>query len=154
MKRIIAFLILAALGCALTFAGEDSFFIQQGLERVTFVSKQLCEFEEDAEVKIIQSGNHFYISTSPENAQRVGEKLSQVSGYVLYYDKTIDKEELLSALLDFRGEESIVEGTKVVTGYTSHFKDFRVLNGKKVNVQIAFTEDNIVVGFPLILTGF
>ena len=39
-------------------------------------------------------------------------------------------------------------------GYTSKYSDFRLINGKKINIQIAFTEYGVMLGLPLILTGF
>lgn len=43
---------------------------------------------------------------------------------------------------------------KILYGYKNDFSDFRFIDGKKINVQIAWAENETIVGFPLIMTGF
>ena len=38
--------------------------------------------------------------------------------------------------------------------FTNIFNDFRFVDGKKINLQIAKDENAVIIGFPLILTGF
>ena len=64
----------------------------------------------------------------------------------------------LSQLLDIlKFEEcscSKLEGLIVYCGYTPYAKKHVVLEGEKVNVQIAVKDDKLIAGFPMILTGY
>ena len=39
-------------------------------------------------------------------------------------------------------------------GYYSNFKDYRYVDGKKINFQLAKTGEGWILGLPLIETGF
>ena len=51
-------------------------------------------------------------------------------------------------------EDGCLDGYSIYRGFYEGYKDFRYIDGKKINVQIAFVEETWIVGFPLILTGF
>ncbi len=153
MKRIIAFLFVSLVGVALLYAGEQSFNSYDGLEKVVFVSGENYETDNE-KISVIISGSDFYVMTPVEFAGNVKEELSNIKGYVLYFNKELDEDNLLESLMDYRSTESYQTGVKVVNGYTSKYSDYRYIEGKKYNVQVAFTEDAILVGYPLILTGF
>lgn len=42
----------------------------------------------------------------------------------------------------------------IIYGYTSKFNQCEFVDGKKINVQIVVDEYQILVGFPMIMTGF
>lgn len=153
MKRIIAFLFVSLVGLALLYAGEQSLNSYDGLEKVVFVSGENYETDNE-KISVIISGSDFYVMTPVEFAGTVKEELSYIKGYVLYFSKEADEDSLLESLMDYHSTESYQTGVKVVNGYTSKYSDYRYIEGKKYNVQVAFTEDAILVGYPLILTGF
>ena len=43
---------------------------------------------------------------------------------------------------------------KIDRNFINIYKEFEFIDGKKINVQLAKTDDNWVLGFPMILTGF
>ena len=47
-----------------------------------------------------------------------------------------------------------VEGIEVCYGYSPCYSSAVMLDGKKVNVQIAKIDGRVIVGFPMIMTGF
>ena len=51
-------------------------------------------------------------------------------------------------------QESSCGSVKEVLGYTHKFKNYVLVNGCKVNVQISESDVGIMVGYPLILQGF
>jgi hypothetical protein len=51
-------------------------------------------------------------------------------------------------------QESNCGSVKEVLGYTHKFKNYVLINGQKVNVQISESDVGIMVGYPLILQGF
>ena len=151
MKRIIAFLLLFGVGFGVKIGSVAPVLNYDGLEKVVFVTADKVE---DEDLQIIQNGNLFYVSVLAEKAKEAQEKLSNIKGYCLYFNKETDSEAIIDRFVDFRASESEVGDSRVITGYNTRFADFRYVDGKKINVQIAFTQDAIIVGFPLILTGF
>ena len=51
-------------------------------------------------------------------------------------------------------QESSCGSGKGGLGYTHKFKNYVLVNGQKVNVQISESDVGIIVGYPLILQGF
>lgn len=71
---------------------------------------------------------------------------------VLIYNKT---EEFITKKLKLKlVKQSDLNGTKELLGYTTKFKNYVIVDGEKVNVQISVNNNKIIVGHPLILQGF
>ena len=141
MRKVAFFLFVIAI----LVGGVCPFVDFQESQRVTLVCNDLpSQYLNEA----IKSGNDFYITTTTERAKSLAKELD-VRGYVLYFnkDKKID-------FVDYTLSDSNIDGYRVVTGYTNRFQKYRIVDGKKVNIQIAYTGEKIVVGLPLILTGF
>ena len=47
-----------------------------------------------------------------------------------------------------------VSGRKIIEGYSGKLKDFVVINGMRVNVQMSITDEKIIFGYPLISGAF
>ena len=47
-----------------------------------------------------------------------------------------------------------IDGLNVLYGYTNIYSDFIYVYGKQSNVQLVESQNKIIVGFPLILSGF
>lgn len=67
-------------------------------------------------------------------------------------DKDIDEfiEELNITVVD----EQNLSNIRIIYGYTTRFGEHRVLEGKKVNVQIAKRGATITIGTPMIIGSF
>ena len=50
--------------------------------------------------------------------------------------------------------ENIIADRLVIEGYVSSIDNHIVLKGRKVNIQMSITDDNIVLGIPLISGSF
>lgn len=149
MLRIIAFLFVTLLlSAASWFSPKENFL--EGADKVTFVTSEQCKIE-DAQITF--SGGQTYVTVAESQTKNVRNQLRKVQG-TIYYFNDLSKEKQLFSLLNFKMPEKNIAGSRVVTGYTSSYKDFVLVDNKKVNVQIAVTDSQIIVGFPLILTGF
>lgn len=47
-----------------------------------------------------------------------------------------------------------LENRKVITAFTQKLRNFIYLNGEKINIQISLSENEIKIGYPLILGSF
>ncbi len=148
MKRIVAFFVIALVGFGVVFGTKGDEFDFQGLEKVCFVTDLTHAEDENAVI----NGNDVYITVSAGKVKEI--KLDKVKGYVLYFDKNCDESMLVNRFLDYSSDFYYVGSTRIVNGYNAKYHDYRFVEGKKYNVQIAFTDESILVGFPMILTGF
>lgn len=157
MKRIVAFIFVLALSALILFAATGEKFDYGGLEKVCFVcagalSEQ--DIDESQIISAVESGAQAYVTVKPENAQETRQKIKQIDGYVLHFNKNSDLNVLKKQFFDFSNGSYRLGDYQILEGYTSKYDDFREVDGKRYNVQLAITPDEIIVGFPAILTGF
>lgn len=50
--------------------------------------------------------------------------------------------------------EQNLEGIRIIYGYTPRLRGYVVIDGSRINVQIAVREDAVTVGTPLILGSY
>lgn len=151
MKRIVVFIVaVVALVCPL-FAGGKPFDAQNAV-KVCYISHEELEMPDDVEV--IKNGNQFYYSFSGERYSELKNLFTKFDGVNFYYQSGMKDEELIKTHNISSYYFSEVEGMKILYGYKNDFSDFRFIDGKKINVQIAWAENETIVGFPLILTGY
>ena len=150
MKRIVAFFVIGLLALGILVGTGANKYNFEGLEKVCFVTDLTHSENENAVI----SGNDVYITVGVSEAKETMGKLDNIKGYVLYFNNDCDKDKLLNIFLDYSSDEYLVGNTRIINGYSSKYSDFRLVDGKKYNVQVAFSEENVLVGFPMILTGF
>ena len=80
-------------------------------------------------------------------------KKTKVEG-LEFYISALTKDEILKLLKATVLSESVVEGMKITYAYSPYYQNSVTLDGKKVNLQIAERDGEIIAGFPLILTGY
>ena len=73
---------------------------------------------------------------------------------VQFYLKNQDLKALQKKLKYKHISQTNLENLTVYCGYSPYGQDSVYVDGQKVNIQIAVGEDLIIVGFPLILTGY
>ena len=150
MKKMIAFLFLSAF-----LAGLNNFVIED-ISKFDKFSKALIVSEEDVELQCekVQNGQDFYyIFENEKDIVQMTEKFEDVKGINLYFDKNISLT-YFSNQINYFSKGQDVEDMEVYYGYYPGYKDFRFVDGKKINVQLVKTADCWIMGFPLILTGF
>ena len=100
----------------------------------------------------VQNGDEYIVEVYSD-IERFYQKYSdQIKGFNLYFSENV--EQIIQTLSGQIYRSQDVEGMKIYYGYTNLYNDFRYVSGKKINVQIAEQEKQVIVGFPLILTGF
>lgn len=87
---------------------------------------------------------------SPKNIFNV-RRTGECATYLL---NQTDKEKIFNGLFaDEVFSEKIVEGTSYY-GYSKKIRNFKVINGEKVNVQVFVGKEYIKVGIPIIYGSF
>ena len=149
MKRLLTFLFLFIFLCALPLFSSQNIFNNKHISKAIIISKNDVEFDEN--LKIV-SGNQFYY-TLQGDFEKESKNFNSIDGVVLYFDNYSLENLIKDYKIDFfKGQN--VDNYEIFYGFTNIYKDFVYLNSKKVNVQIAVKENQIIVGFPAILTGF
>lgn len=150
MKKLIVFLFIIALVVGgFSFEGlSKGIFVAEGIEQVCFVSgKQYEDFES------VQCGEKFFNYCSYEKAKEKAFLVKNCDAVQFYTN-----EESLKAVLDKINYQQlyseVVEGIEIGYGYSPCYASSVFIDGKKVNVQIARKDGKVVIGFPMILTGY
>lgn len=148
MKKMIAFIFLILVGLTLmhfkTFPSLD-------FEKVVVVS-------ENADIDIedkVKNGNDFYYTISKEMGS-ISKffKKDDIKGLIFYISPKYSLEKLKKRF-DFIFESSEeIDNQKIYYGYDSSYPDFRFIKNKKVNFQLTKNDENWILGYPMILTGF
>ena len=153
MKKLMLFLLVLACLIPTMFSKVDTnpLFYLDGVEKVCFVAERKFEVEG---VEVVQSGNLYYnycsLETARENIKDFNRKLR---GFQFYF-KDCDVQGLLTKLKCEILTTTEIGNMTVLCGYTPYYENNIYVNSHKVNLQIAETEDEVIVGFPLILTGY
>ena len=71
---------------------------------------------------------------------------------VIYMNSSLEK--LVKELNLMVDREENIYDMQIVYGFTPKYNDFVLSNNKRINTQIVIQGDKMVVGFPMILTGF
>ena len=142
MKNLVAFFGLVLCLFPLLFV-EDNFDFLSSYEKVVLVSdKKLNE-------NCIQNGNEFYHSFENDD----WKKWKNDSSALIFYFKKFDIENFKKKCEQFYSCTD-VENYKVYQGVYAGYNNFVFVDGKKVNFQLVIKENEIVLGFPMIVVGF
>jgi len=153
MKKLIVFLlILAMLFPTLAFKNDKNpLFLVEGLEKVCFVSS--CEIEDDG-FENVQSGDLYFNFCGGDIAELKYDIYKKDAEAVQFYYKNIELFKLFDSLKFDIVEECVVEQVQVYFGYSPYLSNSFLYENKKVNLQFAITDGYVIVGYPIILTGF
>lgn len=149
MKRLLALIVLLGALLGLQNHSNFDFFACDGLQKVCFVTKENLLDSED----VIKSGNQFYCNLSIEQASQTYKSIEELDGMILYFfDTSLEQITKYYKVDYFKGQ--VVEGKEVFYGYSPLYKDFKLVDNKKINAQIVINANEIILGFPAILVGF
>lgn len=148
MKKMIVFFVATATFLAFKYYKQDNFYPFYHFDEMTVIADDQFPLGEDK----IQSGDEYFYTLSREEGKAFVENIKDYSffGFVFHYQNK-DIEFLNEYDVS---EKTSVEGRDVYYGYYSGYNDFYFHKGKKVNFQAVIKEDELIVGFPIILTGF
>ena len=151
MKKLIIFLfIISLVAGSLCFVDKgEQIFAVDGVDRVCFVSNS----KYDGEFESVQCGEKFFNFCTFDEAK---EKVSLVKSAdaVQFYAEEVGLDSILRKIKFQQLSSEEVEGIEVCYGYSPCYSSAVMLDGKKVNVQIAKIDGRVIVGFPMIMTGF
>ena len=150
MKRVVFFIVIIAVIVAPMFASKQK-FDYQGVEKVAVVSTQALQLENAG---IIQNGGQNIYSLSVEDYLRQKDLIKDYDGLVFFYPQGTSFEKLKDIWQISWHYKSKMEQMQIVYAFSPLVEDFVFLSGKKVNLQIAWSQSGVMVGLPLILTGF
>ena len=150
MKRVVFFIVIIAVIVAPMFASKQE-FDYQGVEKVAVVSTQALQLENAG---IIQNGGQNIYSLSVEDYLRQKDLIKDYDGLVFFYPQGTSFEKLKDIWQISWHYKSKMEQMQIVYAFSPLVEDFVFLSGKKVNFQIAWSQSGVMVGLPLILTGF
>ena len=120
------------------------FQVQQG----DFLSK--CNAEEVYFVKN-RNGKQCYEKQETKDFSIVD--FAKTEGVILKYS-TGQKDKILEDFGVKVIKKEQIENRDIIYGYTKFYSDFIYIKNKQSNIQIAESEDCIIVGFPIIYSGF
>lgn len=147
MKNLVAFLFLTVLLLVFCYFDFSPTLPFDNAARASFVLEEKVEGYD-----YVQNGDEYIVEVYSD-IERFYQKYSdQIKGFNLYFSENV--EQIIQTLSGQIYRSQDVEGMKIYYGYTNLYNDFRYVSGKKINVQIAEQEKQVIVGFPLILTGF
>lgn len=153
MKKMIAFFILIILLFCISFIKNNNFNCLENYEKIIVVSNQIYDY---LDLNPIKNGNEFYHVLTKENADDFLENINlyDYNGISFYYDLESNFDDFNKCINYTLSDPSYIDNYKIYYGFYDEYKDFRIVNGKKINVQLVQTESEWILGFPLILTGF
>lgn len=121
------------------------------IEKVCFVCDK--DFKNE-DIESVQCGDVFFNFCSLEVARKNIEMFKKDMSAMQFYLKNQD----LTALKKMIKYKSIfqtnLENMTVYCGYSPYGQESVCVDGQKINMQIAVRESDVVVGFPIILTGY
>lgn len=146
MKNMIAFLLMIISLFSIKYILPQEQCMKD-YEKITIVSDKRYElFEEN----LVQNGNDYYYTF--DNDENVMLSGFDYKALVIYY-KEFDIKNFKSQCDVFYQCED-VGGYKIYEGYMKGVEKYVMVNNKKVNFQLAIRESDIVLGLPMIVTGF
>lgn len=152
MKKMILFLlIVSTLFSTLSFKVDKNPLLAYEIAKMCIVG----DFETEAEdVEIVPSGD-LYFNFFKSEFENFYKKYSDNAEAVQFYFLNADLGQMFYDLKFEIIEESKVGDMQVYCGYSPFFQKSYFLDGKKCNLQFAcYKNGEVVIGFPIILTGF
>lgn len=154
MKKLIVFImILCCLASTAVFKiDKNVLFELQGIDKVCFVSDEKVDLQG---VETVVCGSQYFNFCSLSTAKNNLNKFTSNYQGVQFYFEDKDFEELKKEIKFQEITRMETDNLVIYCGYTPYYQDCVYVENKKVNVQIAVSEENkIVAGFPVILTGY
>ena len=145
MKKMIGFFVVIVLLLSLVMTKQDDFNFLSNCSKILAVSDEKLADEN----YVLQNGKQYYYFYN--DIDKLKDK--GFSAYNFYFDIATDLSQILDCF-SFVYEGEGVDDYKIYYGYYDGYRDFRYVDGKKINVQVVKNDHEIIVGFPLIVTGY
>ena len=150
MKKMIGFFLIIALLIGASVLNGVNNEIISSYNKIAIVSSNYVEDYKDSAIE--SGGKYFYFF---DNESLIDyEKFGNIEGLNFYFDKNTPFSFFEDNVDFIYKSDGKVNGYDIYYGYTVKYKDFLNINNKKVNFQLVKTQNEWIMGFPLILTGF
>lgn len=150
MKKLAVFIFVGLILAGLMFVPKQ-FSVQEELIQKALVVTDLASATGSGE-KFVVNGNDAIICLNAEKLQEFQENFP-VKALIF----TINKQNFAKFTQNLQLQtitQTQIEGMQVTYAYTPMFSQSYVADGRKCNVEIAEREEEIVIGFPSIVTGY
>lgn len=153
MKKMLVFVLILVFLCltSLVKFEENPLWKFDNIGKVCFVSAE--NYQSD-EIESVKCGDKFFNFCSLKTAKERIKLLSKNADGMQFYLQNGALDTIFDKLKYQQVSQVDIDDLTVYCGYTPYFQDCVYLDGKKVNVQIAAIGDDVIVGFPMILTGY
>ncbi len=150
MKRLLIFLMFILIIIIVYINKDKGLFNYKNITKVCIISKNSDIF---AKEEVVKNGSQFYYILSREEAEDNVKTFDEIDGVVLYLENSnVEKIASYYHISYHQGKD--IEDYKIYYGYTPRYSKFQFINGRKINAQIVVGNEQIILGFPMILTGF
>lgn len=157
MKKLIALIFLSLTFASVKFYHFGDFNTLKGYDKIVVVCEKLKadKIENICFDQQIESGDDVYFIFKNKSFDDLKTKFkNDFRGVNFYFNNSFSLNDFEKMLNLTFFENSKIDSYQVYSSFYEGFFNFRVINGKKINVQLVKTQQNWILGFPLIITGF
>lgn len=157
MKHLLSFLfVIGLLVFSFSYSNKQSEIFSYFTQGDCFfvVSKDANISNLPAEINTILNGDDIIISAKTSLAKYIFQTLekSKIKGFSFKFESTFKSFKQNLNFKYFKGEHN--ENANHYYAFFNNNADFVFVKGKKVNAHIVEKENNLIVGFPIILTSY
>lgn len=153
MKRIVCLFLLILSFITYYFYPRDVFynhFSSIGSAKFCYVYENGQENCVMTGAKVVRNGNSDMVYFEASKPSASGAKYRQAKLLLADFNESEMVREFRAKMVS----DENVDGFYVKYLYSPIFREFCMVNGRKINVQIAFVGEEVVVGVPMIFSGF
>ena len=150
MKKLAVFLfIFAILGVCFALPKQTLSFLPSA-KAACVVTDYWCA--QKLGFDYLPSGNQALISVDAENLQQIYQQIKPYCVLLKYDSNQLQSVKNAFSITNYYVQT--LQNQTIVYAFSPKIKDFRFVDGKKINVQIVVDESDVLVGIPMIMTGF
>ena len=153
---MLIFVLILSCFC-LTFSLKkqtNPLFSFDGVDKVCLISSLNFQEKNIEDMQTVVCGDVYFNYCSLSVAKNNLDVLNKNIKGIQFYLSDVGIEDIIARVNGQIVETSQVGDLKIYYAYSPYYDDCVFVNDKKINMQIAEKEEKIVVGFPLILTGY
>lgn len=137
MKILLCFSLLLVFIFPLFNVQKDDMFALEGVSALYFVKND--------------NGKQYY--EKQEKLDFSQSELANLDGIIMTFEN-LELETVAKNLNLKKVKQELVDDMEIIYGYSDLYDDFIYIDGKQTNVQMLKKQNEVIVGFPIILSGF
>lgn len=155
MKKLLLFALIISILFSLTFVSSSTLsetFRSDVVNYFAYVNN--LNNINCSNYEVIQNGNGAIIKTEINKAKQILTSGCSVAGECVEVNKNYGLNNIIKKLNLKLEKTEEFSGRVLITGYSNVLPTSLSSNGKKLNIQIAETENSYLIGYPLILHSY